>query len=378
MVKALLGQRGMRSAAAEVATAVAAARGRVVTGLGAGHSRHRSTPERLRRRLAVVIAATVLLGITATIILLGQHDTVQSVRNSSSPAYLDVIELRAALSDADSAAWQSFASGEVQLTLGTQYQNDITNASQDLQQLVALSSGPAGQHLQEISPELAIYQTLVVNAITFYRAHKTSVLWNVYLNEASHSMRNSGGPLYIAYGQTGRDHVTIDGQLSSPWADPALLLVVALAGFLALGSIIVTQGYLRHRFQRTISLPLVVAAALACGLMAWMAFVILPADAHFAAARETDLPGLTQAWNAQICAVDAEATELHTHPRRLLCTPASGLDVTKTHSASEVLNADLAGAANTWGLPIGIPALAAAIATFAWLGIRPRLDEYRG
>jgi hypothetical protein len=52
--------------------------------------------------------------------------------------------------------------------------------------------------------------------------------------------------------------------------------------------------------------------------------------------------------------------------------------VTATESASGVLDADLAAAGNTGGLPAGIPALAATIAALAWLGIKPRLDEYRG
>lgn len=392
MVKALLGRREMRSAVAGIATAVAAVRNRVVTGSGAEHSRHRSTPERIRRRLAVVFAATALLWITATIILLGQHRTVQSVSGSASPAYLDVIHLHAALSDADSAAWQSFQPGEAQFAGEVQfagprsrYQDDITNASQDIQQLVALSGGAGGQQLQDLSPELVDYQILVEKANAAYTdialGKQASVLGYAYLTIASHSLRDSGDPLPIVDYLTVLDRRTVEGQLSAPWANPALFLVVALAGFLALGSIIVTQVYLRRRFQRTISLPLVVAAALVCGLMTWMAVVILSADAHFAAARETELTELTQAWNHQICAVDTEALKLSRIGGPSHCAPSikpsTELHVSQRQDANGTLD-DLAEAANTGGLPIGIPALAAAIATFAWLGIRPRLHEYRG
>jgi len=54
------------------------------------------------------------------------------------------------------------------------------------------------------------------------------------------------------------------------------------------------------------------------------------------------------------------------------------LSRTATEPADGALAGDLAAAANTGGLPVGIPALAAAIAALAWLGINPRLDEYRG
>jgi hypothetical protein len=52
--------------------------------------------------------------------------------------------------------------------------------------------------------------------------------------------------------------------------------------------------------------------------------------------------------------------------------------VVATQRASSALDADLASAANTGGLAIAIPALAAAIAVLAYAGFRPRLNEYRG
>lgn len=362
MVMALLARRGMRSAAAG-----------------------RSTPERLRRRLAVVLAATVLLWITATIVLQGLHGTVQSVRGSTSPAYLDVIKAHAALSDADRAAWQSFRSGQAQFTgPGLQFQDDITNASQDLQQLAALSGGAGSQQLQTVSGQLVNYQALVEQADAAYRTDvalgtaSSHELGYAYLTYASHSMRDPGGLLATINELAVLDQRTVEGQLASPWADPALFLAFALAGLLGLGSIIVTQGYLRRRFRRRISPPLLAAAALVCGLMAWMAIVILPADAAFAAARGTALPRLTGIWQAQIRAVDAGAAALRANAAGTASGAASsGLAVTATQSASSALDADLAEAGNTGDLPIGIPAMAVAIATLAWLGIKPRLDEYR-
>ena len=73
-------------------------------------SRRTSTPRRLRRLLALILGATAVLWITATILVQGQRGTVASVRGGSSPAWLDAVEAHAALSDADLAAWQSFRS----------------------------------------------------------------------------------------------------------------------------------------------------------------------------------------------------------------------------------------------------------------------------
>jgi len=376
----------MKSAVPAAGAAVLGASGQAVTGSGAGRSERQSTPGRLRWRLAMMLAATVVLWVTATVIVLGLHGTIGSVRGSASPAYLNVLQAHGALSDADRAAWQSFRAGEARFTgPGLQFQDDITNASQDLQRLAALSGGAASQQLQTVSGQLVNYQALVEQADA---AHRTDIalgaadshgLGYAYLGYASHSMRDPGGLLATIDELAVLDHRTLEGQLASPWAEPALLLAFAAAGFLGLGTILATQGFLRRMFRRMISPSLLLAAALVCGLMAWMAIVVLPADAAFAAAQRTALPHLTSIWQQQIRAVDARAAALRPNTTENASGAASGgLSVTATQSASSALDADLAAAGNTAGLPVGIPVLATAVAILAWLGIKPRMDEYGG
>ncbi len=338
--------------------------------------------------LAVVVAAAALLWITATILLQGLHGTAASVRDGASPAVLDAIEAHAELSDADRAAWQSFRSGEAQLTgPGQQYQNDITTAGQDLERLAALqpSGGAGSQQLQTVSGQLVTYQASVEQADAAYRTDvalgtaSDHDLGYAYLTYASHSMRDQGGLLASIDGLAAHDQRALDRRLTSPWTEPALLLVFAAEGVFALGSIIAAWGFLRRRFRRVISPPLLLATALVCGLLAWMALVALPADTALAAARGTALPKLTGIWQAQTRAVDMQAAALRAKAAGSASGPASGgLSVTATQPASGALDADLASAENTGGLPIGIPALAAAIVGLAFLGVKPRLNEYRG
>jgi hypothetical protein len=49
-----------------------------------------------------------------------------------------------------------------------------------------------------------------------------------------------------------------------------------------------------------------------------------------------------------------------------------------TKPARAELDSTLAAAADTGGLPIALPLAAAAIAALAFLGLKRRLDEYRG
>jgi uncharacterized membrane protein len=55
-----------------------------------------------------------------------------------------------------------------------------------------------------------------------------------------------------------------------------LFATFVTAVVVALGFIVALQLFLRHRFRRTISPPLLLAAVLVCGLLAWMGAVVLP------------------------------------------------------------------------------------------------------
>jgi hypothetical protein len=339
--------------------------------------------------LAAILAATVLLWITATILVQARRGTVQSVRDSAAPALLDATGAQAALSDADLAAWLSFRSGAAQLTgPGQQYQDDITTAGQDLEGLAAL--GPAGgagsQQLQTISGQLVNYQALVEQADA---ANRTDIalgtasdhdLGYAYLGYASNAMLNpQGGLLASIDAVTAADRAALDRQVASPWTNPWLLLTVVAAAGLLLWAIVTARDFMLRRFRRVISPPLLLAAALVCGLLVWMAMVTLSADSAFGAARGTDLPKLTGIWQAQIRSVDAKAAALRVNaPGSVAAAQSGGLNVTATQSASNALDGDLASAEDTGGLPVIVPALAVAIATLAYLGIKPRLDEYRG
>lgn len=333
----------------------------------------------------MVLAGAVLFWITATILQRGLQSVTQLVRDTASPAYLDAVQARAALSDADRAAWQSFRSGAAQLNgPGQQYQNDITTAGQAIERLAALGTpgSPESSLLQTISGQLVNYQGLVEQADAGYHrdialgAAGDGYLGFAYLTYASNAMRDPQGGLLASIDQLGDpDQRALRGQMASPWADPVLLLALAVP---ALGTIIgigVAQAFLRRRFHRAVSLPLLLAAAAACVLSAWLVVATLHADSALAAAKTTALPRLTGLWQAQTRTVDTEAVEL-----RADMTPVSsgGLDVTTTQHASGTLDADLESASNTGGLPIGIPVLSAAIAVLGYLGFRPRLNEYRG
>jgi hypothetical protein len=341
------------------------------------------TPGQLRRLLLAILAATVLLWLIATIVVQGLHSTAATVRDQDAPAFTDATEAHAVLSDADRAAWQSFRSGEAQLTgPGQQYQNDITTAGQDLERLAALGpSGNASQQLQTVSGQLVNYQSLVEEADAANRADialgnaSGHDLGYAYLTYSTSAMRDpQGGLLASIDGLTGADRQVLGQTLRSWWASPVLLVLVAAAGAGLLLAIVWAQRFLLRRFRRMVSPPLVLAAVLTVGLLAWVLATALSAESAFGAARATALPALTRVWQSQTSAVNAQAAALRAGQAP---SGSGGLNVIATQRASSALSADLASAQDVGALPAGIPVLAAAIAGLTLLGFKLRLDEYR-
>jgi hypothetical protein len=335
-----------------------------------------------------VLAATVLFWIAATILLQGLQAAAHSARDTLSPAYQDAAQARAALSDADLAAWQAFGSGTAQLTgPGLQYQNDITNAEEALQRLAALQApGSADSSLlQTVSGQLVNYQSLVEQADAEYRkgialgTASTGALGFAYLTYASNAMRDTGGLLANIDKLVGPGQQALHSQLASPWANRALPLVFAVPALLTLSGTAAAQMFLRRRFKRAVSLPLLLAATATCGLAGWLVIATWHADSAFAAARGTAFPSLAGQWQFQTARVDAKAKALQatTTTSASAASSEGGLNPSTTQAESSALDADLASAEDAGGLPAGIPVLAAATVVLCYAGFRPRLNEYR-
>jgi hypothetical protein len=356
-------------------------------GAAPGRRRQLSTPARLRRLLTAVLAATVLSWIAASVVQYGLQATARSARGALSPAYQDAAQARASLSDADLAAWQAFGSGTARLTgPGLQYQNDITNAEEALQHLATLQApgSPGSSQLQTISGHLVSYQSLVEQADAEYRRDialgtaSKGLLGLAYLTYASEDLRDPQGGLLASIDKlAGPGHRALGGQLASPWANRALLLVFAVPALVTLSGIAAAQVFLRRRFKRAISPPLLLAAAATCGLAGWLVTATWEADSAFAAARVTALPGLAAQWRSRTASVDAKALQATRTAGASAASSGGGLDPSAARAASGALDTDLASAEDAGGLSAGIPALATATLGLCFAGLRPRLIEYQ-
>jgi hypothetical protein len=347
-----------------------------------------TTPQQLRRLLVGLLAATLIVSVLGGVLLLERDAVAGAVHETSFPAYRDALAAGAALSDADRAAWQSFRSGAAQLTgPGRVYQDDITTAGQDLEALAALApaGGAASQELQTASGQLVAYQALVEQADAANRSDiatgtaSSHDLGYAYLAYSTSAMRARAGGLLATISElAAANRETLDQKLASPWTDPALIVIFGAADIVLIGGLFGAGRFLLRRFRRVVSVPLVLAMTLAVALLAWLAAVMVPADASLSAARSAALPRLTQTWDRQAGAVTASAKALAANAHASAVGQGGALNVTATDHASAVVAADLSAGQRTGGLPVGLPPLAIAIAVLTFLGIGIRLAEYRG
>ncbi len=215
--------------------------------------------------VVLLVAITVVFG-TSLWVFRNVHGTVEAVRTSTTPAILEVLAAQAALVKADSAAMDSFQSGEVKLSgPGLQHQNQLTFASQSLAQVAEYNAAgqPSSQRIQLLEGLLESYSGLIGQA----QAHFGTAVGTADLWSASRLLHTSDGNILAELDKLLEDQTNaLNDQISSSsmtvgtllaWVVPIIFLFVLLG---------VTQVFLQRRFKRAVNPLLLLATAVLVGL----------------------------------------------------------------------------------------------------------------
>jgi len=349
-----------------------------------------STPIRLWRIRAWLLAGTALLYLLAATAFFWGHATVKSVHDSASPALLDAMTVRAALSDADRAVWTSFRSGEAALIgPGRTYQNNITAANQRLEHLAQLDT-VGSEQLQTIGGQLVNYQALVEQADASYRAGlavgkaSRQQLGFAYLSYASSSLHAPGDGLLARVDELVQaNREALAARQASRSTGATVLLAPAAAALLLLTLLVLAQIFLRRTFRRAVNLPLLAATAVVFLLPIWVAGVAVHRNSSFDTARTTTLAELTARWADAAKQADERSLDWQSgtavegeHLGRVAAK--SALEPVVTGSMQGRLESQMQSAARTYGVDIGVHVLALLIAGLVFVGLKPRMDEYEG
>jgi hypothetical protein len=294
-----------------IATAPSSARRSLRDRAEQARTRSRTTPGHLQMLVMAIGATAGVLFLTGTATLVAAQRSVANMRHETVPAIVGAQRIHATLADADRAEANAFLSGAIEAAgPHHQYEADIAAAMRELEQAAEQASGNAavGRQIQAISVQITQYTTLVDIA----RADNQQgfPVGAAYLRQASQLMHRPGDGILASVDQLGDlDAQDLGGENTT--------LVVTLGAALLYGGVAVallallvhSQRFLRARFRRRRSRPLLVASGLLVLLSAsFAAEGVLTAQA-LVMAEGQDYNRLLNIWHMRSLVYDANGNE---------------------------------------------------------------------
>ena len=229
-----------------------------------------TTPGRLRRVAAVLVAGCLAVALASVLSGIGRTSSVQDAQTRISALTADSAELYRSLADADAMATSGYvAAGREPAEVRARYADDLARATDRL--VDAAGRLPDGGPVATIVGQLPVYTGLVETARTLNR--EGLPLGQAYLGSASRLMRTTLLPAADELRRTQAAELTAAHRrgVAIPFA-VLLLLVATLAG------IVDVSLRERRRTNRTVSVGLVAAAVALVAALGWWAAAVTVAN----------------------------------------------------------------------------------------------------
>jgi hypothetical protein len=226
-----------------------------------------TTPARLRVASVTVVTALLVVGAAAAFTASVRFDAARAVGLDATPELIAAENLYAVLADADATASTSYLqAGEEDPALRRRYEADLQAAGTHLAQVASeVGSAPSARRaVRSISEQIPVYAGLVESARANNRQGFT--VGAAYLRKASTVMREEILPAAtVVYTHAaGR----LDDAYTSGTSTADIVLLV-VAGVVALVLLIAVQVYLLRRMHRIVNVGLAAATLLLVILLAW-------------------------------------------------------------------------------------------------------------
>ena len=274
-------------------------------------TRSRTTPGHLQMLVLAIGATAGALFLTGTATLVAAQRSVANMRHETVPAIVGAQRIHATLADADRAEANAFLSGAIEAAgPHHQYEADIAAAMRELEQAAEQAGGsPAvGRQIQAISVQITQYTSLVDIA----RADNQQgfPVGAAYLRQASQLMHRPGDGILASVDQLGDlDAQDLGGENTVLVISVGTLLLYA-GGIVALLALLVhSQRFLRTRFRRRRSRPLLVATALLLLLSASFGAEAVFTAQTLVMAEGRDYNRLLNLWHIRSLVYDANGNE---------------------------------------------------------------------
>lgn len=222
-----------------------------------------STPGRLRAYTVLILLLTGALWMTTNAVVSYANRTITSMGDKSAPAVVAAAQAQSYVAYADAArAYHRARYGPGAATLGQPYLSAKKMGVKELGQALAdNTSGRQGEYLiRSAQKNLSGYARLPY-ASRFMHSPKDGILHKIGKARALN-----------------RD--VFATQRSSLWLSPIVIIFYLAVAVVLLMVLFRTQMFLRRRFRRRLSLPLLVTAGLVVALCAWTTAQVL--HTHYA------------------------------------------------------------------------------------------------
>jgi hypothetical protein len=372
-----------------------------MTDVVAVHRKPVSTTRRtLRRLLVALVAATAVSGVAMIGVFTQVRDTADAVRTRTAPAILQLAIAHDALVQADDVAITSFAaeSGLVGPRLsgpGDEFRNQIAIASQSLTQVAGENTvGEASSRTLQLVQGLLVTYTALIEQADAHWQRDDKALGATELWSASQLLHGAQGILGQLDALLDAQRRALGGQIGAGTMTWPASLTLVLLNLVLFALLVSTFRILRRRFRRSVNRGLVAACVLLVVGFA-VIYQILSTQQQLRDSRDA-LDHLVSDRRTHSSNVDYDGQRTLAGLLHGLCdaggcgdtiavfvttTDAAkrGPDVTESRLASEAKRLTaLIGTADGGGLS-GLPVypLPFAICLAVFLGLRPRLLEYR-
>jgi hypothetical protein len=279
----------------------------------AEHARRRSrtTPGHLQMLVYLIGGVAAALFVIGSATLVAAQRSVANMRHETVPSIVGAQHIHATLADADRAEANAFLAGAIEAAgPHRQYENDIAEAMQELEQAAEQASGntAVGRQIQVISVQVTQYTSLV--DIARAGNQQGFPVGAAYLRQASQLMHRPGDGILANVDQLG-DLVAQDlgAENTTLVVTVGMLLLYAAAGVALFALLVHSQRFLRERFRRRRNRRLLLATGVLLLLGAMVASEAVFTAQTLVMAEGQDYNRLLNLWHIRSLVYDANGNE---------------------------------------------------------------------
>lgn len=322
-----------------------------------------STRLLIQRQCTALLTLTVVAAVALAIAYYGVHRNPALVRDDTSPAIREVAATRTALQSADRAVRESLVGGiSTVVGKGEEYENQISAADQSLARVAELQlAGERGrQTLQPVRGVLKAY-TESIDKAAQAGAEDNAPLRDSHLLSASSILNRTDTGILDRLTELQKmqervlhQRTTFDRLLWTVWIASWLCLLTLMV------LLVVTQLTVHRRFRRRLSPFLLLATVGVCAAV-WPTIWAMQTQQQLTSARSS-----LERIIAESQRTSGDVSEEYALAQTRTITATAGR-----------IDTDMDEGDRRAAFIAGIPAVGAGVAALIWLGMRPRIAEYR-